>query len=262
MSTAFLDRIESLDATRARRAAEGLIADLLREVLVAADRTPPATVRSGAAFKELGLDSLTALALADRLGAAIGSSVPPSLPFDHPTPAALAAALVTIVRGPDETVAVQQIDTAGASFDEPVAIVSMACRYPGGVNSPEDLWQVLVGEVDAIGPLPTDRGWNLVELFDENPDNPGTSYARDGGFLQNAAGFDPGFFNISPREALAMDPQQRLLLETAHVALSQSGLRSRRGFSPAGAHISSAAPTPVAGRCAGLSGCFHGIHAR
>ncbi len=83
-----------------------------------------------------------------------------------------------------------------------------------------------------------------------------------GGGGADVDAFDAALFGVSAAEAAFLDPQQRLLLETAHVALSQSGLRSRRGFSPAGAHISSAAPTPVAGRCAGLSGCFHGIHAR
>ncbi|MET3805465.1 acyl transferase domain-containing protein/acyl carrier protein [Nakamurella sp. UYEF19] len=228
MNTPFVTEIDTLDAAQARRATEHLVNDTLRSVLQAADRAAPPSFRITAAFKDLGLDSLLALALADQLGRAIGTSVAPSLPFDHPTPAALAKALLVILRGPDDTevldTAAGNIERARTVFDEPIAIVSMACRYPGGVSSPEDLWALVADEVDAIGPLPTDRGWNLAELFDENPDRPGTSYARHGGFIEGAAHFDPGFFGISPREALAMDPQQRLLLEVTWEAFERAGI--------------------------------------
>ncbi|MES9504776.1 beta-ketoacyl synthase N-terminal-like domain-containing protein, partial [Streptomyces koyangensis] len=179
-------------------------------------------VEPGREFRELGFDSLTAVELRNRLTTVTGLRLTATLVFDYPTPHGLAEHLVAELL--DEHGETGTPFLAADVADDPVVIVGMACRMPGGIETPGDLWRMLADGEDRITGFPTDRGWDLDALFGGGSDNRGVSATRRGGFLRDVAGFDAGFFGISPREAMAMDPQQRLLLETSWEALERAGI--------------------------------------
>nr|UTI67673.1 AptF1 [Actinoallomurus sp. ID145808] len=213
-----LDAVPDIEAERS-------LMELVRTTTIGVVRAvtgeEPAPFVPERSFRDLGLDSIGVVELHDRLVAATGTALPTTVVFEHPTPAALARHLYTVLRGsepPAEAVILS------APADEPLAIVGMSCRYPGGASSPEELWQLVVDERDVISGLPTERGWDLDALVDPDPDRHGKTYVGLGGFLYDAGHFDPAFFGISPREATAMDPQQRLLLETSWEVLERAGI--------------------------------------
>ncbi|MEV7503208.1 type I polyketide synthase [Streptomyces sp. NPDC093018] len=205
-----------------RPASEDLLALVRGEVAAVLGCTPQA-VEPSTALRDLGMDSLTATVLRERLSAVTGLPLSEAVAFDFPTADALAAHLKErTVAAPAGAGPVRR--TAVRSDDDPVVIVGMACRFPGEVASPEDLWRLVADGRDAVGPFPTDRGWDTRALYDPDPGRPGRTYVREGGFLSGVDRFDPGFFGISPREAPAMDPQHRLLLEAAWEAFEYAGL--------------------------------------
>ena len=193
-----------------------------RDVAAVLGHDSPDAVEAGRSFKELGFDSLSAVELRNRLVQSTGLRLASTLVFDHPTLEAVAKLVRSEASGAERGQAARP--RAHTRSDEPVAIVGMSCAFPGGVASPDELWELLSSGTDAISPFPADRGWDLERLYDPDPDHPGTSYVRAGGFVDAATQFDASFFGIGRSEALAMDPQQRLMLEAGWDALQSAGI--------------------------------------
>ncbi|GAB1814540.1 type I polyketide synthase [Mycobacterium sp. MUNTM1] len=200
-----------------------VLLDLVRShIATVLGNTTAEAIDPDKAFQELGFDSLTAVEMRNRLKTATGLALSPTLIFDYPTPNGLAGYIRTQLAGvPQE---IKHAPVARASDDDPIVIVGMACRYPGGVNSPDDLWDMLTEGRDVLSDFPTDRGWDLAGVYNPDPDVPGTCYTRTGGFVDGVADFDPAFFGIAPGEALSMDPQQRMFLELSWEALERAGI--------------------------------------
>ncbi|HET9138352.1 beta-ketoacyl synthase N-terminal-like domain-containing protein, partial [Actinophytocola sp.] len=220
----------ALDAMRRRLLAvpdaerETVLLDLVRSAVAdVLEAGAPGGFGADRAFSDAGFTSLTAVELRNGLNLATGLRLPATVVFDYPTPRSLARYLRSeLIGAPAEEP--RETDPAGAPSADPIVIVGMGCRLPGGIGSPDDLWRVVDDRVDAVSDFPADRGWDVAALFDPDPDRLGRTYARRGGFVADAGGFDAEFFGISPREALAMDPQQRLLLEVSWEALEHAGI--------------------------------------
>ncbi|WP_031681549.1 type I polyketide synthase, partial [Mycobacterium tuberculosis] len=182
----------------------------------------PEAIDPDKAFQDLGFDSLTAVEMRNRLKSATGLSLSPTLIFDYPTPNRLASYIRTELAGlPQE---IKHTPAVRTTSEDPIAIVGMACRYPGGVNSPDDMWDMLIQGRDVLSEFPADRGWDLAGLYNPDLDAAGACYTRTGGFVDGVGDFDPAFFGVGPSEALAMDPQQRMLLELSWEALERAGI--------------------------------------
>ncbi|MFD2421811.1 SDR family NAD(P)-dependent oxidoreductase [Amycolatopsis pigmentata] len=193
-----------------------LLVDLVRgQVAAVLGHRGISAVDPDRALSEFGFDSLASVELRNALSGETGLALPATLVFDHPTVAAVADHLKRAlgVTAPT-TSTVEHVTSSAAATDEPIAIIGMSCRFPGGVDSPETLWELLAEGRDVVGPLPEDRGWTTDALGE----------LREGGFLEGASAFDAGLFGVSPAEAVATDPQQRLLLEVAWEALERAGI--------------------------------------
>ena len=202
-----------------------LVVDYLRDAIAEVTRIDAAQIREQAGFFDLGMDSLMAVELRVRLEHAVGRELPATLAMDYPRLVDVADYLLGDVLGLSEQAPAEPDSVTTMRTDEPIAIVAVACRFPGAPD-PDAFWELLSGGVDAIREIPDDR-FDVDEYYDPDPEAPGKIYTRCGGYLDRIDGFDPEFFGISPREAVCMDPQQRLMMEIAWEGLE------RAGYSPA-----------------------------
>ncbi|MCE0537505.1 acyltransferase domain-containing protein [Kineosporia rhizophila] len=196
---------------------ERIVTDLVRQHAAAVlGHSSAGEVQAGRAFRDMGFDSLTAVELRTKLNQATGLQLPSTVVFDFPSPQVLAREILTRLIGTQATADAQASRVTPVSADDPVVIVGMGARFPGAVDSPEAMWDLLMNRGDAISQFPADRGWDALGETG--------GFTPRGGFMSGMAEFDPAFFRISPREALGMDPQQRLLLETSWEALERAGV--------------------------------------
>ncbi|HEY5262010.1 MAG TPA: type I polyketide synthase, partial [Solirubrobacteraceae bacterium] len=225
--------VRRLQGLSGRRRRERVVLDaVLAEVAAVLGYPSHEELPAKRTFKELGLDSASGVELCNRLGTVSGLNISAALAYDYPDPGTLAGYLVSLLSG-ESTESVHLVRPRDRA--EPIAIVGMACRCPGGVRSPEDLWELIASGDEGMSEFPLNRAWHVEELYHPDPAHTGTSYVRQGGFLHDADRFDAAFFKVGPREALAMDPQQRLLLEVCWETVERAGLypESLRG-SPTG----------------------------
>lgn len=224
-STPLVDQLTAAPVQQRRKIALQYLRDAVAEVT----RVEASEIRDEAGFFDLGMDSLMAIELRRRLEQGVGQELPATLAMDYPRLSDVADYLLSDVlklnERTGERIGVQPTSLATSATDEPIAIIAVACRFPGAPD-PDAYWEVLAGGVDAISEIPEDR-FDVDEYYDADPSTPGKIYTRSGGFLESVDTFDPEFFGISPREAIWMDPQQRLMLEVAWEGLE------RAGYSPA-----------------------------
>ena len=220
-TTQLVERLANAPAQQRKK----LVVEYLRDVVAEVTRIDGAQIREQTGFFDLGMDSLMAVELRGRLEQAVGKELSATLAMDYPRLVDVADYLLGDVLGLSEQAPAQPDSVTTIRTDDPIAIVAVACRFPGAPD-PDAFWEVLSGGVDAIREIPDDR-FDVDEYYDPDPEAPGKVYSRCGGYLDEIDGFDPEFFGISPREAVCMDPQQRLMMEIAWEGLE------RAGYSPA-----------------------------